>query len=606
MADRPGDSPGVAAARRAFFVLGTATLVVVGLSWGQKVFVTLALAVLLTLLLGPVVSFLERRGLRRFPAVLSTALLAFLLIGLLGWAVTVQVSDLLSDLPRHRADLRARLDASRAGDRPGPLAAFKELLTEVESGGRPVDPAEGPVIRVEPARPSAFTQLRPVLGPVLWAVSGALAVVLLVITLLLYREDTRNRLIRLAGRGRLAVTTRALDEAGRRIGGYLLGHAAVNAAFGAAMTLGLFLLGVPHPALWGLLSAALRFVPSVGVWLVAPLPAAVAWLGGTAHPLLVLALFLVLELATANVVEPRVCGRSIGLAPVPLFLAITFWTGMWGIIGLVLATPVTVCLAVLGKYVPALRFLAILLGRESALRPAARYYQRLLAGDRYEAEAVVKEYLAEHAPERLFDRVLVPALVLVRRGKRAGELRPEDEAAVLQATRDVVAAVDLPAADPDPAGGVVLGVPATDGVDEVALEMFGALARVGGIDLTVAADGAGVAALVQEAAPAAVLVAAVGPGGLIEAGYLCRRLRAQQPGLKIVVGRWGGRKDPTRARAALLAAGADRVTATMRDARTQLGRLVHTSMPAGDDGRPEAELVRTRARFMTARESPPS
>jgi hypothetical protein len=279
---------------------------------------------------------------------------------------------------------------------------------------------------------------------------------------------------------------------------------------------------------------------------------------------------------------------------------------MWGIIGLVLATPVTVCLAVLGKYVPALRFLAILLGRESALRPAARYYQRLLAGDRYEAEAVVKEYLAEHAPERLFDRVLVPALVLVRRGKRAGELRPEDEAAVLQATRDVVAAVDLPAADPDPAGGVVLGVPATDGVDEVALEMFGALARVGGIDLTVAADGAGVAALVQEAAPAAVLVAAVGPGGLIEAGYLCRRLRAQQPGLKIVVGRWGGRKDPTRARAALLAAGADRVTATMRDARTQLGRLVHTSMPAGDDGRPEAELVRTRARFMTARESPPS
>lgn len=572
MADRPGDSPGVAAARRAFYILGTITLTVVGLSWGQKVFVTLALAVLLTLLLGPVVSFLERRGLQRSPAVLSTTFLAFVLLGLLGWAVAVQAASLLDDVPRHKTDIRAKL-AGVGGGGSGPLATLKELLDDVETG----DPAAAtsPVVRVEPARPSTFTQLQPIVGRALGFASAVVAVVLLVITLLLYREDTRNRLIRLAGRGRLAITTRALDEAGRRIGGYLLGHAAVNAGFGTVVGLGLFLLGVPYPVLWGLLAAAFRFVPSVGVWLVAPLPAALAYLGGTAHPALVVALFLALELVTANLVEPRVCGRSIGLAPVPLFLAIIFWTGLWGVVGLVLATPVTVCLAVLGKYVPPLRFLAILLGREAALRPAARYYQRLLARDHREAEAVVKEYLTDHSIEALFDRVLVPALVLARRAKKAGELRAEDEDFILRATRETVTAFAPLVTSDLSAGqrGRVLGIPAVGGADEVALDMLRHLAISGGLEMVVAASGSGVAALAQETGPAAVLVAAVGPGGLTEAGYLCRRLRSQLPGVKIVVGWWGRGKDPKKAWALLSTAGADRVAATLREARAHLGRL---------------------------------
>jgi hypothetical protein len=289
----------------------------------------------------------------------------------------------------------------------------------------------------------------------------------------------------------------------------------------------------------------------------------------------------VLELVTTNLVEPRVLGRSVGLAPVPLFLAITFWTGVWGMVGLVLGTPVTVCLAVLGKYVPALRFLAILLGREAALRPAARYYQRLLARDRYEAEAVVKEYLADHSVEALFDRVLVPALVQVRKGKRAGELRAEDEEFILRTTREVVAAFTPPAADAEPGGPVVLGVPATDGADEVALDMLRHLARVGGTDVVVA-GGSGVAARVQETAPAAVLIAALGPGGLTEAGYLSRRLRAQHPGVKVVVGRWGQGRDPKKAGTALQAAGADRVVTTLREARIHLARLALPPLSAAD------------------------
>jgi hypothetical protein len=236
----------------------------------------------------------------------------------------------------------------------------------------------------------------------------------------------------------------------------------------------------------------------------------------------------------------------------------------------VLATPVTVCLAVLGRHVRQLRFLAVLLGKEAALHPAARYYQRLLARDRYEAAAVVKEYLADHPAADLFDRVLIPALVLMRRGRRAGELRPEDEEFIVRATREVVEGVTAPPG-PGVAPGerlVVLGVPGADAADAAALLMLRCLLRPDGTeirDLDAGADRAGV--------PPVVLIAALGPGGLTEAGYLCRRLRAQHPEAKIVVGRWGQGRDPKKARARLLTAGADRVAATLREAHSHLLRL---------------------------------
>lgn len=585
MAERAAHVPGGEAARHAFFVLGAAGLVVAALYLGQRIFVPLALAILLTLLLTPVVSRLERAGFGRLPAVLSVAFLAFALIGLVGWAVATQFAGLVDDLPRHKANVRDKIVQLRGSGKPGLLGTVQELLEEVEHAGEGppggAAPPVGPVIRVEPQKPALVAQLQGVAARVLANVSLLVAVILMVITLLVYREDTRNRLIRLAGRGRLAVTTRALDEAGRRISGYLLGHSAVNAGFGVAIGAGLAALGVPYSAMWGLLAASFRFVPSVGVWLVAPLPAALALMSGPGFtaPLFVFGLFLILGFITTNLVEPRVCGRSVGLAPVPLLLAVMFWTGLWGVVGLVLATPVTVCLAVLGKYVPQLGFLSVLLSREAALRPAARYYQRLLARDRQEAEVVVKEYLAEHPVEELFDRVLLPALVLVRRSRRAGELRPEDEEFILRATREIVDGLDALGAPSEPSAApeervVVLGVPAADGADEAALHLLRRLARTAGVDVEVASGGfaaPGTAALVHGAA--GVLVVAIGPGGLTEARYLCRRLRGQHPEVKILVGRWGCGRDPKKSRRHLLSAGAFSVATTIREARAELVRL---------------------------------
>lgn len=256
-----------------------------------------------------------------------------------------------------------------------------------------------------------------------------------------------------------------------------------------------------------------------------------------------------------------------------------FWTGLWGIVGLVLATPMTVCLAVLGKHVPQLRFLATLFGARPALRPPARYYQRLLARDRDEAAAVVKDYQGRHSPARLYDDVLIPALVLVRRGRQRGELRPDDERFILGTTRELLGGPDPSTASPEgggtPARAAVLGLPACDEADEVALLMLRDLSRANGQDirLIVGDLSSGVVSLVQQERPAVVFIAALAPGGLAQARYLCQRLRSQFPELRIVVGRWGRRRDPGRDREALLAAGADRVVTTLREARAQLAQL---------------------------------
>jgi predicted PurR-regulated permease PerM len=576
----------MATARRTCYLLGSATLVVVALNWGQKVLIPFILAVLLAFVLAPLVARLERRGLRRVPAVMLVVCLAFLLLGAAGWAVVTQVTSLIDDLPQYKEGIHEKVGQLQGAGRRGLLAHVEDFIGEVEKLGHPPEEAQRPVVRVQPERSSLFAQLQALVGQFLGVLSAALVVLLLVIYMLVHRETLRNQLIHLAGTGRLTLTTRALDETGQRIARYLLRYSLVNAGFGITVGLGLFVIGVPYASLWGLLAAALRFVPAVGPWLVAPFPAALALISspGLSQPLLVLAVFLVLEVLNGYVIEPRVCGPSIGVAPVPLILAILFWAVLWGVVGLVLATPLTVCLAVLGKHVPQLEFLAVLLGSHPALGPAARYYQRLLARDGDEAAAILKDYLGQHPLDRLYDDVLLPALVLVRRGRRGGELRPDDEQFILRTTRELLQQlnrVQAPAATPsDSAGPVaVLGLPACDGADEVALLMLRSLCRAGGLDMRLADGGessSGVVLQVQQERPAAVVIAALAPGGLAQACYLCRRLHAQFPTIRIVVGCWGHRRDPKKSRKLLFSAGAERVATTLREARSRLAQVART------------------------------
>ena len=259
-------------------------------------------------------------------------------------------------------------------------------------------------------------------------------------------------MIRLVGGSGLPVATKAIDEAAERISHYLLMQSVINGTFGAAVALGLFLIGLPYAVLWGFLAAVLRFIPYVGAWVAAlmPLTLALAVFQGWQQPLFVLALFAALEPLIFLVVEPVLYGRGTGVSDVALLVAAFFWTWLWGPVGLLLATPLTVCLVVLGKYVPDLGFLGVLLGEAPELEPHVAYYQRLLAEDEDEAARIVEEYVRTSPPDQVYDAVLLPALKSVKRDRGRGVLTEEDARFIVNRTREIVEELELP---PAPAAG---------------------------------------------------------------------------------------------------------------------------------------------------------
>jgi len=365
----------------------------------------------------------------------------------------------------------------------------------------------------------------------------------------------------------------------------------VNAGFGLTLGLGLFLIGVPYPLLWGILAAALRFVPYVGTWLAIGLLLlfSVAVTPTWTLPLLVLAFVVVLELTTAYVVEPLLFGHSTGVLPIALVVAAAFWTWLWGPIGLILSTPLTACLVVLGRYVPRLEFLGVLLGAEAVMDPEVTYYQRLLARDQDEATDLVNAYLRSHPPDTVYDAVLVPALVMAKRDRDNGELGPDDERFIFQVTRAILddlefaspaaaieATPETTAQSPDQKV-LVLACPACDEADELALKMWRRLLDPSKFQTEVLtgqdAHGEGHFSNLGES-PAVICVSALPPGGLTQARYLCKRLRASFPAQKIVVIRWGLPDNAGQRREELLAAGADLVAITLLEARAQIAQLV--------------------------------
>jgi len=563
--------------------IATFFLIVLTLSLARSVFIPVSLAIILSFLLGPLVRVVQRYGLKRIPAVILVTVVAFVLLGILILAIFSQFLTLASNLPQYEATILKKIRSMKQGEG----SAFDILIRTTErvtkefeqpSHGKDDDPANKlkppmPVIvRTDVGSMAAFytTTAQEVIR--LAASTGV--VVALVIVMLIFREELRDRFIRLNGSTRLTVTTKALDEAARRISDYILRKSMVNGGFGAIVAVLLFAIGVPFAILWGFMVGVLRFIPGLGIWLAALPPLLLSWIAfeGWEPFLFVAFVFLVAELLAINVVEPWLVGPQIGLLPVATMISLTFWTWLWGPVGLVLAIPLTVCLAVLGKYVPHLAFLNILLSSQPAMDTTLRYYQRLLANDQDEATEIVDTYLAEHGREAVHDRMLIPALSNARRDLAGGDLAKADLEFFFASTRQIL--VDLEIADPtiaiDPAQPVIIGCPVGDAGDQLALNMVAQQLQSRGHTMEISNPGMLSSEVVDWVSknPAIVCLASIAPGELAQTRFVCKRLRMQFPNIKVVIARLGF--IDTKEKAVLKTAGADAVCQTIAETRIEL------------------------------------
>jgi predicted PurR-regulated permease PerM len=569
-------------------------LVVVVLYWAQSVLVPIALAILLTFVLAPPVTWLER-WVGRIPAVLTVVALVFSVLGLAGWGLARQMDHLAEDLPRYRVNILAKIADVRGAGKGGTVEKLQETIDDITTDLGKTNAPRGTVSRpvvIAPAKVAGFSGFA-WLGPMVGPVSTAGLVLAMVIFMLLERRDLRDRLIGLIGHGQLAITTRALDEAGTRVSRQLLMQSLVNLVYGIAAGAGLYVLGVPYPLVWAALGTVLRFIPYLGPILSAgaPIMVSLAATEGWAGPLWVIGLFVVLELFTNLVLETVLYAGAAGVSPVALLVSVAFWTWLWGPLGLLMATPLTVCLIVLGKHVPGLEFVGTLLADTPALAPECGYYQRLLARDLSEAADLVERYIKAESPRSVYDALLLPALNYAERDRLERRLSPEEETAVIDATREMLsdAAESIRRLDPEPpapadapAAGPreplrVLGY-ATNGVgDELALVMLAHLLD----DLPIAVEitserlqASEVVALVQARGVSVVCFADLPPSPPSKTRYLVKRLRAALPDVRIVVGRWGPPELADESTQLLRDSGANLVASTLLETRTHLGGLL--------------------------------
>ena len=575
-------------------------LVIAVLYWAQAVIVPMALAVLLTFVLTPPVNWLER-WLGRVPAVLVAVTLVFIVLGLAGWGLARQLDHLADDLPTYRVNILAKIADVRGASKGGSVEKVQETIegikTELGQANEPTRrAARQVVVTSEPvAGVPGFSWLGPLLGPL-----GTAGLVLaMVIFMLLERRDLRDRLLGLFGHGRLTVTTKAFDEAGTRVSRQLLMQSLVNLLYGVAAGIGLYLLDVPYAFVWAALGAALRFIPYVGPVIAAgaPIVVSLAALPGWAGPLWVMGLFVVLELFTNLVLETALYAGAAGVSQVALLVSVAFWTWLWGPLGLLMATPLTVCLVVLGKHVPGLEFVGTLMADTPALAPEYGYYQRLLARDQSEAADILERHIKTEAPRSVYDALLLPALNYAERDRLEQRLSPDEETAVIDATRELLsdAAEAIRRVEADPAAdretGVsddatlretrdplrVLGVATNGGADELALEMLGHVLNDLPIVVEVAKGrmlASELVSHVQARGVSIICLADLPPSPPSKTRYLVKRLHAALPNLRILVGRWAPPALTDDSTQLLRDAGATVVASTLAETRTYLDGLV--------------------------------
>lgn len=644
--DDPQIRPSANASRLAYparaLAFLTAIVVIATLYWGREILMPLALATLCAFLLAPAVRCVERARVGRFFAVLLVSLAALGTLGSLGWLVVQQAANVMAKLPEHREKIISRIRAVRAtlpagvddashavgeisreivGPTPAtasaPASAPAGLAPQIssaavasplgsESGAPSTAPAEQPV-RVEMVPPpadlaAAFgTTIAPLVNPIFSLGMTALFAMFF----LMYREDLRDRIVCLCGRAHVHVTTTALTDVGTRMTRFMLAQAVSNALCGATIGAGLFLMGVPQAFLWGLLTGVLRFVPFLGLAVSAALPTVLS-LAISVNPLLpfgVIGWFLLVDVAISNVFDPWYYGSRVGASPTAILLGIVFWGWLWGPMGILLATPLLVCLVVLGKHVPAFENLYILFGDEPVFEPSMRLYQRLLASDQREVLAIVAEESVNSSPEAVLTGIVLPALA---RFETDRQTRVVDSQRVDAAKAAVTALLQTSSSNPSELASEAAPVETSNILCALGPGAFDDCLRemvehgLHGLGVTVHglsgnALASEIADAVRRLRPRAVLIAAVGPRDLSRVELICRRIRATAPTTHIVVGLIQSSSvrslrpvDLDRLRGA-------RIATDLSQILSELRRVLQTPAPAPESLDPEMTFASSRS-----------
>ncbi len=543
----------------------TAALVVAALYFASEVLIPVTLALLLTFILAPLVQVLHRIYVPRVPATVLSVLLALGIIVGIGSVIGTQIADLAGQLPAYQSSIEEKLvklrDATLA-----PITHAIERM-EAQSEQRAAAPAK------QQASPSAQQAPQPVpvqvqqpplsplrigqsvIAPILHPLATILIMLVVTLFALLYREDLRDRAIRLFGSADLSRTTTAMDDAAHRLSRYFIAQLSINSAFGEVVAIGTYFIGLPHPILWGVLGTVLRFVPYIGAWAAAALPTllAAAISPGWSMVAMTAGLFAVTEFSAGQIFEPLLYGHSTGLSPLAVIIAAIFWTWLWGPIGLIISTPLTLCAVVIGHHFEQLAFLDILLGSRAALRPSETLYQRLLAGDVDEAEQQLEDFAAKHGVREYYDDVAIEALQLASADFRAGKLSPASAAELRASFEELVEAAQdlLEKTHPAPhrhvttapslmANAQILCLPGRGPFDDLATLMLAQLFRNEGVEASTSLHEAasrqkvGSLELKDIAAVCGLYLEIAGTPA--NARFLIRRLKQRSPNTKVVLG----------------------------------------------------------------------
>jgi predicted PurR-regulated permease PerM len=588
-------------------VLATATVIAI-LYFAREVFVPITLAILLSFLLAPAVRLLRRLRVGRVTAVGFTALLAFMAIAGFAAVVLGEVSSLAQQLPEYRYNLDTKIRSlprvvPGGGVYHRATEMFRELSNELSragtqgavesthtaSEGSEPQPAKPMAVQVVEPEPGPLQIVQSIIGPLLQPMAAGGLVIVFVIMILLEREDLRDRLLRLAGRRDLHRTTEAMNDAAQRISRYLLSQLVVNISCGLPIGIGLTLIGIPNAALWGILVVLLRFIPYLGIVIAAAFPLALAIAVAPGWMLFVWTglLFACIELVVANLVEPLVYGGTTGLSSVALIAAATFWTWLWGPIGLLLSTPMTVCLVVLGRHVPQLQFLNVMLGNEPVLTPVETFYQRILANDPEEATEQAEEFAKKTSLSEFFDEVAIPALARTQADSDRGVLSFEDRATFASAIGSMVENLleDENAADalehaagPEGFSGIVC-VAGRNELDEAAALLLVNVLRLErhidiGAPLSADALSADVTHLPFFKDASVVCLSLISTSSPARARFLVRRIRRRAPRALILVGFWGSRTREVASEEMARAISVQAVAFSLRDAVATIDSMV--------------------------------